>query len=126
MSRYTDIDKVMSTLNSMCGAFCPYTIHGRAFMCSSCTLGDVIDYFKNLQSADVLEIVHCQNCIYRGKPTECPFARYEQKQNPNYTTRTTTSPYADYVAQTIITAVDYTSDDDYCSRGVAWRKEIKG
>ena len=114
MSRYADIEPIIKKIK--------YTmeigeIRGRIWF------EMVLKDLEELPEVDAVPVVQCKNCIYRGKPTECPFARYEQKQNPNYTTQTTTSPNADYVAQTIITAVDYTSDDDYCSRGVAWRKK---
>ena len=108
MSRYIDAD-ILKTKKKHSNEFCENVV----------SVAD-IDWTP---TAEVEPVVHCQNCVHRGKPTECPFARYEQTQNPHYTTQTTTSPNADYVAQTITTVVDYTSDDDYCSRGVARRKD---
>ena len=62
-------------------------------------------------------IVRCKNCIHRGKPGECPFAKYEEVKNPHYTQSTTTDPYADYNRPWIVMAVDHVVDDFFCAKG---------
>lgn len=79
---------------------------------------DMLDIVNEQPTVDAVPVVCCKNCIYRGKPMKCPLVTYTIKQNPNYTEKTTTNPYAEYKARTVVEMQDNTNDYDYCSKGV--------
>lgn len=65
-----------------------------------------------------VDVIQCKDCKHRNIVNECPFARYVQLKNNNYTDHSQTLPYGQYYdSPTRIIVVCPVTNEDYCSRG---------
>ena len=79
MSRYIDADALINRFDELCDSVCQYSKKQREVMCGACPLGSAFDVVDEFPTADVVEVVRCEDCKNNPKTTwfGCPMASHD-------------------------------------------------